>query len=213
MSLTDDMTAAMASKAPEIAKETAKVTKGTVNASKEVTKGICLMLGKGVSFTSQNVMNAIKQVAFISTKDIKFSKRNINIDDFQKNRDVKMVGEAVTGEVMKYFDQHCKQYGVKYSAIYNTKENNYTIFFEGKKTDVIFKVLQESFKDYSDEMKNKKDVGEKNDNKNVKKEKEPESRESVKAKLAFFRNWVKNRDEVKVKDDLEKNHQRSERER
>lgn len=201
MSLTDEMTAEMLKQTSDSAKKALKAGKK----AGEFAKGICLILDKGVTFTADNVMQAVKSVAFVSTKDIRFSKRNININEFQKNKDVRMVGEAVTADVMKYFDRHCKKYGVKYSAVYNSKEDNYTIFFEGKKENTIFKVMQEAFKDYTEEIKNK--------GKNVKKEKEPETRESVKAKLAFFRNWVKNRDGAKEKDGLEKNHHLSDRQR
>ena len=123
-----------------------------------------------------------------------------------------MVGEDVAADVMKHFDRHCKKYGVKYSAIHNVREKNYTIFFEGKKSDTILRVMQEAFKDYAEEVQNKKGKS-LNRDKDVKKEKGPEKRESVKAKLAFFRNRVKDRDEAREKDAVEKNHHRSDRER
>lgn len=206
MSLTDEMMSTLAQKTPGAKKATGKAAKDAGKAAKVMVKGICLILGKGVPFTTSHVMAAVKNVAFVSTGNIQFSNRNLDINEFQKNRDIKRVGDEVTAGVMKYFDRHCKRFGVKYSAVHNTKDNTYTIFFEGKHSDVILKVMQEAFKDYSKEMEKQK-----NKRKDV--TKEPEKRDSVKAKLAFFRNRVKARDAEQEKDALEKNHHRSDRER
>ncbi len=210
MSLTDEMMSSLGQEMSSLGKKTPETVKAAGKAVNEAiryeVKGICLVLGKGVPFTSQAVMQAVKKVAFAATGKIQFSDQNIDIDKFQKNRDVKMVGEAVTAEAMKYFDRHCKQYGVKYSAVLNKKENTYTVFFEGKHSETILKVMQEAFKDYSKEM-------EKSKGKQKEAAEKPKERESVKAKLAFFRNRVKARDADREKDALEKNLHRSDRER
>lgn len=210
MSLTDEAMASMVNK-------TSGAVKGAGRAAQPIAatgakglkagvKGICLILGKGVGFTEKSVMAAIKEVAFLSTGNIKFSSKNIEIGKFQKNPDVKAVSEAVTGDVMKHFDKYCKKYGVKYSAVYDKKENNYTLFFEGKKSEIILKVMQDAFKDYATSHK-KQDRGKMSPEKDG-----PVKKESVKAKLAFFRNRVKDRD-AKEKDGLEKDLHRSDRER
>lgn len=209
MSLTDEMMSNMAGKTPGAAKATGKVTKQAAKyAAKYAVKGLCLILGKGVPFTEHAVMQAVKKVAFVTTGNVQFSNRNIDIDKFQKNKDVKMVGSELTAEVMKYFDRHCKRFGVKYSAVHNTKENNYTIFFEGKHSETILKVMREAFKDYSKAMEKQKGKG-----KQKEADRNPEKKDSIKAKLAFFRNRVKARDAEREKDAVEKNHHRSDRER
>lgn len=201
MSLTDDSMAAMANKASGAARNAGKAVQPVQKSLKAGAKGICLILGKGVGFTEKSVMAAVKEVAFLTTGDIKYSRKNIEISKFQKNPDVKVVSEAVTADVMKHFDKYCRKYGVKYSAVRDRKEDSYIIFFEGKKSEVILKVMQDAFKDYATSHK-KQDM----------KKDAPVKKESVKAKLAFFRNRVKNRD-AKEQNDLEKNFHRSDRER
>lgn len=203
MSLTDEAMASMANKTSSAVKSAGRAMPPAMaeglKSLKNGAKGICLILGKGVEFTEKSVMEAVKEVAFLSTKDIKYSSKNIEINKFQKNPDIKVVSEAVTADVMKHFDKYCKKYGVKYSAVRDSKENSYTVFFEGKKSEVILKVMQDAFKDYATSHKKQGKEA-------------PVKRESVKAKLAFFRNRVKDRD-AKEQNDLEKKLHRSDRER
>lgn len=204
MSLTDEAMASMVNKTSSAVKGAGRAAPPVAVAGakglKTGVKGICLILGKGIGFTEKSVMAAIKEVAFLSTKNIKYSSKNIKISNFQNNPDIKVVSESVTADVMKHFDKYCKKYGVKYSAVHDRKENAYTIFFEGKKSEVILKVMQDAFKDYATSHKKHG------------KEEAPVKKESVKAKLAFFRNRVKDRD-AKEQEGLEKNLHRSDRER
>ena len=207
MNLTDEAMASLVNNTSSITRDAGRIVQPVAEAglkgAKAGIKGICLILGKGIKFTEKNVMAAVKEVAFLSTKNIKYSSSNIEINKFQKNPDVKAVNEAVTADVMKHFDKHCKKCGVKYAAVHNSKEDTYTIFFEGKKSEIILKVMQDAFKDYAMSHK-QKTKGKENDS--------PVKKESVKAKLAFFRNWVKDRD-AKEQGSLEKNLHRSDREK
>lgn len=211
--------------AKKAAETSAKALKGIKSGMQEAVKGICLLLINGSEFTADAVMNAVRKVAFKKTGDIKFSKNNIDISELKKTGHVYAVEENILQDAMKYFDKHCKECGVKYSAMKDTRgeektdyKPSYMVFFEGKDTDLILHVLKEAYKDYAEEQKNDKQAeksGRKNEQEKnqtgEKKEKDnqekPDKRESVKAKLAFFRDRVAARD--KERDAVEKHHQHS----
>lgn len=221
MSITDEVMG----KAPD---QMVKVSDMTLKAAKEAkagvkdaagaVKGICLLLGKGVGFSEATVMKAVKAVAFKKTGDIKYSNRNIDISKLRKSGHVYRVDENILAEAMGSFDEQCKKHGIKYSAIKDTRgegkpdyQPSYMVFFEGRDTETIMSVLQEAYKDYMDKQE-KEEGQEKSEEKKVrwrKKDKtvDPENRESVKAKLAFFRDRVAARDAER--DDVEKHHQRA----
>lgn len=185
-------------------------------------KGICLLLIKS-DFTESAVMKAVKNVAYKKTGDIKFSKQNIDVDKLRKSGRVYMVEDSVTAEVMKGFDQQCRLYGIKYSAMKDTRgegeegyKPTYMVFFEGEDDKLITRALQEAYEDYAKQQKKEKAAGKDAPQEEAgkkqrfgrgrKKEQEnPENRESVRAKLAFFRDRVTARD--KERDAIEKHHQ------
>ncbi len=223
-SITDDLMG----KTPEGAKKTVETSakalkemKAGMKEAEATVKGICLLLINGSGFTADAVMNAVRKVAFRKTSDIKFSKNNIDISELRKSGHVYQVEENILQEAMKYFDKHCKERGVKYSAMKDTRNKDkpaYMVFFEGKDSDLILGVLREAYKDYAEEQQKMKEA-EKSDreadepdkrqkhNRRQKKNQEPEKRESVKTKLAFFRDRVAARD--KERDVMEKHHQHS----
>lgn len=225
--LTDELmgkTSEGAKKAVETSAKVLKEAKGGLKEAEESIKGICLLLIKGAAFNVDEVMSAVKNVAFKRTGDIKFSKNNIDVSELRKTGHVYAVEENILQDAMKYFDKHCKECGVKYSAMKDTRGENkpdykpsYMVFFQGKDTDLILHVLQEAYKDYAEEQQKDKeaekyDRGINEPEKNQKREKrqkgnqeQPEKRESVKAKLAFFRDRVAARD--KERDAVEKQHQ------
>lgn len=216
MSMTDDImskTTDNVAKASDVTIKAVKVAKEGVKDAAGAVKGICLLLGKGVGFTEANVMKAVKAVAFKKTKDIKYSNRNIDISKLRKSGHVYRVNDNVLAETMGCFDAQCKKHGIKYSAMKDTRgegEPSYMVFFEGRDTDMIMSVLKESYKDYME--KQEKEAGDKTEEKKGrwrKKEKtvDPKNRESVKAKLAFFRDRVAARDTERG--DVEKHRQRS----
>ena len=110
---------------------------------------------------------------------------------------------------MQHFDAQCKKYGVKYSAMLderNPDKTAYMVFFEGKDSNLILHVMEEAYKDYIKAAENnEKNPTEKS--KGKKAEKSPQKRESVKAKLAFFRDRVAARD--REQDVKEKHHNHS----
>jgi len=224
--LTDEVmgkTSEGAKKAVEASAKVLKEAKDGLKEAEKSIKGICLLLIKGTAFNADAVMSAVKNVAFKKTGDIKFSKNNIDISELRKTGHVYAVEENILQDAMKYFDKHCKECGVKYSAMKDTRgegkpdyKPSYMVFFEGKDTDLILHVLKEAYKDYAEEKQNDKQAeksGRKNEQEKnqsgEKQEKEnqekPEKRESVKAKLAFFRDRVAARD--KERDAVEKHHQ------
>lgn len=189
-SLTDDLMAKAAKKAADkgpqaIANMLDGAGKGVKTGGKAL-KGICLMLGKGVNFTTENVMNAINEKVLQKTGDIRFSRRNVSIDELSKSGFVKKIDDAVTADVMRHFDKACKDAGVKYSAMKDEREPHnpqYYIFYEGKTADVILHVMQEAYKDYMAEQEQKSKGLDKGN-----------TRESVRAKFAFFRDRAAARD-------------------
>lgn len=191
MSIADEIIGqapAQVEKTSDLSMKAAKGAAGTV-------KGICLLLGKGVDFTETNVMKAVKYAAFKKTGDIKYSQNNIDISKLRASGHVYQVEGNILEEVMGNFDEQCKIYGVKYSAMKDARgvdqpdyKPSYMVFFEGRDSDTIQHVMQEAWKDYykTHDVKIK--------NKSKDKDVKPEERDSVKAKLAFFRDRVTDRD-------------------
>ena len=196
MSLTDDLSGQMTGRTgdatrntleyavtPAIQKASAggeKLLKGGAKAAKTAGKytfqGICLIL-KGAELTVENVL---KKTAEAITGDIRFSKKNIYMDKLKKSGKVTMVNESVTAEAMKYFDQYCKQFGIHYTAMADKRDKNnpaYFLFFNNKDSEIILNAMKLAYKDYSRNAREQPENG----------KEAPRERESVKAKLAFFR--------------------------
>lgn len=166
-----------------------KVAKESLKAGEAAVKGICLLILDGGAFTTENVMKAVKSVAFKKTGDVKYSKNNIDITALQKSGRVYKMDENVTADVMKHFDAQCKKYGVKYAAMKDERNPDkpaYMVFFEGKNSEMILHVIQEAYKDYMETLEAQKEEKAPK-RKHAKRDKQKNtSRESVKAKLAFF---------------------------
>lgn len=188
--LTDEITSKAINDGTKAVKESLKaaqkVTKETLKAGEAAVKGICLLILDGGAFTTENVMKAVKSVAFKRTGDLKYSKNNIDITALQKSGRVFKLDENVTADVMKHFDAQCKKYGVKYAAMKDERNPDnpaYMVFFEGKKSEMILHVMQEAYKDYMEGLEAQKNPK----SKHAKRDKQKDTgRESVKAKLAFF---------------------------
>ncbi len=209
MSITDEIMG----KAPDqISKASDTALKGTKNAAR-VVKGICLLLVKTGEFSEATVMQAVRNVAFKKTGDVKYSKNNIDIEKLRKSGNVYKVEDSILAEAMGAFDSQCKKYGIKYSAMIDTRDEgkpdykpSYMIFFEGKDDKLIMEALAEAYVEYEKHQKVKaiaedvtpqREKGRQRD--------DPGQRESVKAKLAFFRDRVTARDAER--DAVEKHHQ------
>lgn len=204
-------------KASDLTLKAAREAKAGVKDAAGAVKGICLLLGKGVGFSEATVMKAVKAVVYKKTGDIKYSNRNIDISKLRESGHVYRVEENILAEAMGGFDAQCKKHGIKYSAMKDTRgegkpdyKPSYMVFFEGHDTDTITSALQEAIKDYMDKQE-KEEGQDKTEEKGSwrKKDKniDPEKRESVKAKLAFFRDRVATRDAER--DAVEKHRQRT----
>lgn len=223
MSASDEITKKIFDKAPDVVSKTyqgaKRVTSDALYVGGKVLeksiKGICLILASGTEFTTDNVMSAVRQVAFNKTGNFEYSGQNVDMAELKKSGSVKTINENITADVMQHFDKYCKMFDVKYNALLNERDPNnptYMIFFNGKDDQIIEKVLRESYADYLQAQRNKGQEKGKDEKENKNKSKERNSKkESVRAKLAFFRNRVADRDKEQGK--VEREHQRSERQR
>ena len=225
MSITDEIMSKApdnAAKASDMALKAAKEGREGIKAAAGTVKGICLILGKSVSFTESSVMKAVKAVAFKKTGDIKYSKNNIDVAKLRESGHVYKVDDNILAEVMGCFDEQCKKYGIKYSAMMDTRDKDkedykpsYMVFFEGRDSDTIYHVLQEAYKDYEERQKQEKqsEQEEKTEKRRGRKQErgkeKPEERESVRAKLAFFRDRVADRERERGVIEKERHHQHS----
>ena len=209
----------------------AKITKNTIKEALKIgavvggktIKGICLILDKGTEFTTHNVMKAVKDLAYNKTGNIEFSNQNIDMVQLQQSGKVSKIDENITADVMKHFNAQCKRFGVKYSAMKDERdpENpSYMIFYNGKSGEIILQVMKEAYKDYMETQKQAEQPEQEQKKKNQKKKKtfwgkqkqeEPQKRESVRAKLAFFRDRVA--DQEADREALEKNVRHADRQR
>lgn len=206
----------------------AKITKNTIKEALKIgavvggrtIKGICLILDKGTEFTTHNVMKAVKDLAYNKTGNIEFSNQNIDMVQLQQSGKVSKIDENITADVMKHFNAQCKRFGVKYSAMKDERdpENpSYMIFYNGKSGEIILQVMKEAYKDYMESQKQAEqpEQEQKKEKKGAfwgkQKQEEPQKRESVRAKLAFFRDRVADREADR--EALEKNVRHADRQR
>ncbi|MCM1103272.1 MAG: PcfB family protein [Clostridium sp.] len=197
-SLTDDLMGRLPEQVKKGANTALKAgqqaVKGTESLANEI-KGLCVILLKGLDFTTENVVNAVKDVAFKASKDVKYSSHNISVDQLKKSGKVFKVDDMVSGDVMKHFDKHCRKMGIKYSAMKDCRDGDdkpaYILFFQGNNSDLILQAMQNGCKDFDREKSGA-----------VHKQ---EQRESVKAKLAFFRDRVAARDKSREVVEKQKN--------
>lgn len=218
MSITDEIMG----KAPDQAIKAAGGAKDGLKNAAGVVKGICLLLMKSADFSVATVMQAVKNVALKQTGDIKYSKNNIDITKLRESGHVYKMDDSITAEVMGAFDNQCKKYGIKYSAMIDTRDEgkpdykpSYMIFFEGKDDTLIINAITEAYLEYEKHQKVKaiaEDVTPQKEKsrqrfgrENDQKQDDPKQRESIKAKLAFFRDRVTARDAER--DAVEKLHQ------
>lgn len=188
-SLSDEVTSKSINNGGKAAKATleasGKAAKKALKAGETLIKGLCLVILDGGAFTSESVMKAVKDAAFRKNGGVRYSKNSIDIGTLQKSGHIHKLDESVAADAMKYFDEQCQKYDVKYSAMRddsNPGKPAYMVFFEGKDTDMIMHVMQEAYKAYmKDAEKGRKAPG-----KSKGKTSQKRGKESVRAKLAFF---------------------------
>lgn len=195
MSVTDDISSQLTGKVGEGIRAAPGMTKSVLSAGKSLMSGVesgIVLVFNGGAFTTEKIMSIVGKLSH----NPKYSKQNISIAELEKNSDIKKIDDAITKDVMKYFDAGCKKYGIKYSAVMdksNPKEPTYYVFFKGKETSVIEQVMKESYAKYMKEQ--------------------AQPRISVKAKLAFFLDRVKARDREQQDLGKEKHNNRADRQR
>lgn len=195
MSVTDEISSQLQNKAEE------KVSQA-IQAVPNAVRGI----GSGINGAVSGIVFVFK-APYLSAKGVmavvgkmqhnpKYSKQNISIKELGENSDIKKVDEALTMDVMKHFDKSCKKCGITYSALVdksNPKDPTYYVFFKGKETPAIEHALKEAYQSY------------------VKEQAKPKV--SVRAKLAFFRKRVTDRDKGQQELGQEKHNSRPEMQR
>lgn len=192
-SLSDSVSAQIAGKIPDAAEKTVQ---GGLKASKGVKKGVCLVF-KGPALTLKVLMMAVKKFLDIQSSGVQYSASNISMKKLQKSGKVSAIDGELSEEIMKPLDKIFRKTGVKYMAMYNKETKEYLLFFSAKDTEVINACLKKAFAEWEANSKE------------MSKEKESEAKESVRNKIAFFRERVKeyneNRKKMKSKEQEEKN--------
>lgn len=181
------------------------VAAGTKAGVKTSVKGVCLVIKAG-AFTLETLMAAVKACQFMKSNNLKYSPRNISINQLKKSGKVSVVSDSITEENMKYFDKYCKDFGIKYSAMKDERDSSdpkYIMFFESKDTESVMKALQEGYKDFEKARAAGKD-------KMQGEEAKSEERDSVVGKLFSFRSRVKHRDELNKEADKLKTQEHTE---
>lgn len=195
MSATDDISAQLINKVEDGIKAGARKIPG---AAKGTVNGIVLVF-KAPAFTCNAVMKATGKIVTgfgRIAKNPKYFKNNISIEELGRNSDIRKIDETLTKDVMKYFDQGCKRYGIKYSAVVDEsdpKDPTYYVFYKGNEVPVIEQLLKESYQAF------------------VKEQAKPKV--SIRAKLAFFRDRVTARDKEQQDLGKEKHHNHADRQR
>ncbi len=177
----------------ELTKDASEKTAGAAKiAAKGIKKGIVLIMDGAAGLSEKSIMNALDR-KFRKTGDIQYSSSNVSVEELQKSGRVERVDELMLRECMGYFDKYCKEYGVKYSALKtklpgedgNEKEG-YMIFFEGRNDKLVEDIMRRAVADWRKDMAQAKGAG-----KDAARAAAEAGKTSVLAKLAFFRNRIK----------------------
>lgn len=127
---------------------------------------------------------------------MKHGSYHISKKENKETWEIRQVDINLTKTEMKYFDKACRKFGVKYNAVVDRsdpKEPTYYVFFRGKDTAVVEKAMKETYETF------------------LKEQAKPKL--SVRAKLAFFRDRVKDRDNEQQELGKEKHVHKSEQQR
>lgn len=130
---------------------------------------------------------------FNKTGDIEYSYANVSVEELRKEGfKTEMVDEPVLKEAMTYFDKYCREYDIKYSALKTMykggdgiEREGYKVFFQGRDDKLIMDIIKNAYKDWRKDQEKIKSMGE------AGKDAVNMEKPSVLAKLAFFRNRVK----------------------
>lgn len=198
MSVTDDISGQVFNKvesAPQLLQSGVSAVQGIASTGKKIAGGTAagiVLIFKAPKFTADILMKAVGKII----QNPKYFKHNVSISELEKNSDVRQLDNSLTKSEMKHFEKACKKFGITYNAVVDKStpgENTYYIFFKGKDISVVEQAMKESYKNY------------------VKEQAKPKL--SVRAKLAFFRNRVADRDKGQQDMGKEKHNQRADRQR
>lgn len=181
-----NLTEQLEESAKQNVKDAAKVA---AKGYKMASKGIALILNSTV-LSDESIMKALDK-KIEKTGDLKYSYANVSIEELQKSGKVEKVDELLLQEAMHYFDKYCREFGVKYSALKTTQvedgkeKTGYMIFFESKNNKLILEIMKKAVSDWNKDQEQMKETG-----KDTARAAEM-GKTSVLAKLAFFRNRIK----------------------
>lgn len=134
-------------------KQALKDTKDTaVNTGKKFFSGIVLVF-RGGKFTTDTVMANIGNMMANNSGVVEHAKNSISMADLYNAGKVTRLDDTISRDVMKYFNRHCDETGIKYSVMKESGTDNYYVFFKSNELEAIKTIIQESYKDYLNERR------------------------------------------------------------
>lgn len=207
-SISDEITQKLLSDAPGkvlraagASKRALKETKDTaVDTGKKLFSGIVLVF-RGGKFTADTVMANIGNMMANNSGVIEHAKNSISMADLYNAGKVTRLDDTISRDVMKYFNRHCDETGIKYSVMKESGTDNYYVFFKSNELEAIKTIIQESYKDYLNERRQeqRKSPGQEKT--------EDKKKDSVREKLK------ENHDKVHSSEEPDRHHSQEERSR
>lgn len=188
MSLTDDMSINAMRKSKDVTRNAYNIMLKAAKAGKFIGgSGVVLVL-KIKNLTVHNVTKAIRDLMFRKSLGEAFMPQMVSLDELRNRGKMEIIDEGATLEMMHYFDKYCKEYDIHYSAAIDHMQEppRYILFMNSDDTNLIMSALKRGVHDYEEDRK-RGIVWESKQKKGI-------LRESVEAKLSFFRNRLKNDD-------------------
>lgn len=123
-----------------------------VNTGKKFFSGIVLVF-RGGKFTTDTVMANIGNMMANNSGVVEHAKNSISMADLYNAGKVTRLDDTISRDVMKYFNRHCDETGIKYSVMKESGTDNYYVFFKSNELEAIKTIIQESYKDYLNERR------------------------------------------------------------
>lgn len=207
-SISDEITQKLLNDAPGkvlraagASKRALKETKDTaVDTGKKLFSGIVFVF-RGGKFTADIVMANIGNMMANNSGMVEHAKNSISMADLYNAGKVTRLDDTISRDVMKYFNRHCDETGIKYSVMKESGTDNYYVFFKSNELEAIKTIIQESYKDYLNERRQeqRKSPGQEKT--------EDKKKDSVREKLK------ENHDKVHSSEEPDRHHSREERSR
>lgn len=129
---------------------------------------------------------------------VEHAKNSISMADLYNAGKVTRLDDTISRDVMKYFNRHCDETGIKYSVMKESGTDNYYVFFKSNELEAIKTIIQESYKDYLNERRQEQ-------RKRPGQEKTEDKKDSVREKLK------EKHDKVQGSEGADRHHNRGER--